>query len=306
MKSFNILALSIVAALAGSLGGCSSQATFDSPQQAVDALFDATRARDRQALRHIFGERAGELLTGDPEQDEADFQRFAAALERHAELTPEKNGQMSLLIGPDLVPFVTPLVRESSKWRFDTDAGVEEVITRRIGRNELNVIKVSRLYALAQFEYYVIDPDNDGVRTYAANIRSAKGKRDGLYWPDDESDPDAPASPLGPLFAEAAAAGDVDLTKAARQPYHGYYFRILTRQGAAAPGGARNYVDESGRMSRGHALLAWPEAYNVSGVMSFLVDMDGNVYEKDLGENSDVNAARITEFNPEGWRKVAQ
>lgn len=306
MKSFNTLVLTLVAVVISTLAGCSSQATYDSPQQAVDALFDATRTRDRQALRHIFGERASELMTGDPEQDEADFQRFAAALERHAELTPEKDGQISLLIGPDLVPFVTPLVKESSKWRFDTDAGVEEVITRRIGRNELNVIKLCRLYARAQFEYYVIDPDNDGIKTYASTIRSTKGKRDGLYWPDDDSDPNALASPLGPLVAEAAAAGDLDLTRTTRQPYHGYYFRILTRQGASAPGGAKNYVDESGRMSRGHALIAWPETYDVSGVMSFLVDVDGNVYEKDLGKDSDAAAGRITEFNPEGWRKVAQ
>jgi hypothetical protein len=193
-----------------------------------------------------------------------------------------------------------PVVKGKDGWRFDTQQGKEEVLNRRIGRNELSAVQAMLAYVDAQREYYLRNPQGDKLLHYAQKFGSAKGKRDGLYFPTKAGEP---PSPLGPLYASAKAAGYTKAGNGMPSPYHGYRYRILKRQGPDAPGGAYDYMAQ-GRMIGGFALVAWPASYGSSGVMTFLVNHEGVVYEKDLGPNTAAAAAKITRFNPDkSWKR---
>lgn len=302
------------------LGGCSSephatsgnssvvaatsapQVMFESPQDAADALVDAARLRDRTELHRIFGPNLERLGTGDMEQDDIDLQVFVSACDVRRVLRPNSDGTYSLIVGQQDWPFPAPIARDGRFWYFDTDSGVNELITRTISENEFSLIDAMDAFVEAQEEFFEMDPDGDGVRAYAATIKSAPGRHDGLYWPDEAG---VPLSPLGPLVAAAVAAGQVTGESNGPQPYRGYYFRILTSQGPGAQGGAMSYLDGSGRMTGGYALLAWPASYNETGVMSFMVAQSDVVYQKDLGEGTAKIAASIATFDPsDGWQPV--
>ncbi|OIQ97643.1 hypothetical protein GALL_204020 [mine drainage metagenome] len=276
-----------------------SQTNFDTPEHAVQALIGATRAdRPRQILK-ILGPAGRKLVySGDAVADRRGRARFVAAYDQASSLEPQGEGKMLLVIGEKRWPFPIPLVKSGKTWRFDTPAGVEEILDRRIGRNELDAIEVCRAYVDAQRDYAAQVHRDDGLSEYAQHFMSAPGKRDGLYWPAGAGQAQ---SPMGPLLAEARAEG-YSGGKAA--PYHGYYYRILTRQGRHAPDGARDYR-VGGRMIGGFALVAYPARYGDSGVMSFIVNQDGIVYQKNLGPRTEAVARAMSEFDPDpGWAKL--
>lgn len=277
------------------------QLTFASPQAAVDALIDGSRRDDRAYIRSIFGPELVRMESGDSNQDKVDLQRFVAAYDLNHFLYDNGDNTYTLVMGLQQWEFPAPIVPIDNRWRFDTNAGVDELITRTIGMNELHVIDAAAAFVAAQQSFHAMDPNGDKVAEYAPTFRSSPGKRDGLYWPDV---PGELISPLGPLFAQAVATGDLKENFEGRQPYRGYYYRILTKQGPSAPGGEMDYIDGTGRMTRGFALIAWPASYDETGVMSFLVAMDGIVYQRDLGEQTSVEVESITAFDPQGWTPV--
>jgi hypothetical protein len=274
---------------------------FASPEQATTALVDAVRAHDRKALLDILGPEGLPLVdSGDAVADRNAGQRFAAEYDR-AHRLEGGGGKVVLFVGPDDFPFPIPLVPEGPAWRFDTKAGKEEILNRRIGRNELHAIQAALAYADAQREYYSQDRNADGLREYAQRFASAPGKRDGLFW---ETKPGEAPSPLGPLVARARIEGYGGRRQAAPVPYQGYYYRILTAQGPDAPGGAYDYVAH-GRMIGGFALVAFPAQYGVSGIMTFIVNHEGVVYQKDLGPDTASIARAMKLYNPDStWKKV--
>ncbi len=280
------------------------QQMFDTPQAALDGLKAAVQANDKEALKQIFGPQVDELKSGDPVQDAADMEGFAARLKSAARLEEAGSGQMTVLIGPEEHPFAVPIVRKDGKWFFDTTAGKEEVLNRRIGRNELGATSVCRAYVVAQREYYVDGDAGSGVPEYAQRIGSTPGKHDGLYW---QTRADESPSPLGPLVAEAQGegySGQRSGSGGQPQPYHGYIYRILTRQGKKAPGGKYNYVI-NGHMVAGFALVAYPVSWGSSGMMTFLVGPAGKVYQKDLREKTAELAQKMKEFDPDdSWTPV--
>ena len=286
----------------GASGAQAEPALFESPEAAVGALVEALETEDVAALVAVFGpENEDVALTGDAEEDRETWGDF---LDDWRTLNRIEAGEdtATLMIGRDLWPFPAPLVRTEAGWQFDAAAAREEVRLRRIGENELDVIDLMRGYVRAQRAYRMADPDGDGLPTFARSILSSPGARDGLYWPDT---PDAPQSPIGDFMARAAAdgyaVGDEDV---APEPYLGYYYRVLDRQGDAAPGGAMDYI-VNGQMVVGHALLAFPAAYDETGIMSFMVGEAGIVYEADLGEDTLAVGDAITSFDPgEGWDPV--
>ena len=274
-----------------------AQRTFDSPEAAAKALVAAAAADDEAALVDIFGAKHRDVIaTTDKAQDRENRTRFAQAAKQYQLLRPEKDGRVTLLVGHDAWPLPIPLVQTGGAWRFDTAAGAEEMINRRIGANELAAIEALNVYVGAQRQYASKPRDNTNVRQFAQRFASAPGKKDGLYWEADASKGEEP-SPFGPLVKDAGRArGD---------PYHGYYFKILKGQGAAAPGGRYSYVI-NGRMVAGYALIAYPAQYRISGVKTFIVNHYGDVYEKDLGPKTAQIAAAISEYNPDKtWSLVA-
>lgn len=233
--------------------------------------------------------------------------QFAAAVKNSAKLERVSEAKFTLVIGERNWPFPIPIVKEGNRWRFDTRAGVEEILNRRIGENELCAIPTARAYVLAQWQYFTeAGADKDGVAVYAQKFISSPGKRDGLYW---ETAPGEKPSPLGSLVAAACAEGygrKNDRAAPKRAPYHGYYFKILTRQGAYAPGGKYNYII-NGNMIAGHALVAYPDKWGSSGVMTFIVNQQGRVYQKNLGPKTAQIATAMTEYNPESsWKLVEE
>jgi hypothetical protein len=277
------------------------QKTFRTPEDAVLALVEAAKAGDTQELLSLFGTGGQRVLfSGDPVMDQRNLELFLVAYTEHAALTKAGPGRRILNVGNEGWPFPIPLVKERAAWRFDTAAGAEEILYRRVGRDELSTIRVCQVYVEAQHEYAAQGHDGKPAGIYAQKIVSTPGRHDGLYWKSE--DPEA-LSPLGEFAAEAASEG-YGHTEGQPTPYNGYFFRILTAQGESAMGGARNYV-VNGEMRDGFALIAHPSAYRVSGVMSFIVNQDGLVYQKDLGPNSAELAAKITRFEPNsGWQKV--
>ena len=297
--------------------GSVQQTLFASPDEATTALVNAVKAKDQTALAGIFGPQYDQLLSGDAVQDNHEMESFAAAADHSAKLVKAGDAKFTLTIGENNWPFPIPIVREGDKWRFDTTAGMEEILDRRIGENELSAIATCRAYVLAQWEYFTDgDLDNDGVSEYAQKFISTPGKRDGLYW---ETAQDGKQSPLGVLVAAArtegysagrratAAANNDPATQThPRSPYHGYYFKILKAQGPHAPGGKYGYII-NGNMIGGYALIAYPDKWGSSGVMTFIVNQQGRVYEKNLGPKTAAIAGAITTFDPDpSWRPVKE
>jgi len=276
---------------------------FDSPDAAVKALLDATQAADHPALRAMFGSEVEQLLSGDSAQDAVEFANFAKALSEMCNPVSLGEDKVVLYIGAKNWPFPIPLVRTNGKWHFDTIAGRDEILNRRIGEDELTAISVCRAYVAAQHDYAGVDHNGDGILSYAQRINSTPDRHDGLYWQPVEGED---LSPLGPLVADAQQEGyDTDKPLGRTEPYHGYYFKILKAQGSDAPGGKYNYVI-NGNMVAGFALVAYPAHWGESGVMTFIVNQNGKVYERNLGEKSADTGAAMTEFNPgQGWSVVA-
>jgi len=278
----------------------SAEQSFKTTDAAVDALVSAARSNDRKALMEILGRGSSDIVSsGDPVADTASYQRFVSAYDAKHQLSMEGDNKAIMIIGQEDYPFPIPIVRENGTWRFDTGAGREEIIYRRIGANELDTIQTSLAYVDAQNDYAEKDRTGAGKGVYAQHMVSSPGKKDGLYWPDVQGEDQ---SPLGELAAEAAKQGY--RVGAGRIPYHGYYYKILTKQGAAAPGGELDYV-VNGKMIGGFALVAYPAQYRNSGVMTFIVNHNGQVYQKDLGPHTTAIAEKMTSFNPDKtWEKT--
>jgi len=275
------------------------QQRFKSPEDAAVALVQATKAGDPKAIARILGPGGEDIASsGDAVADAAMRQRFASAYDTKHSIVSKDDHTAIMEIGNEDFPFPIPLVRKGEDWRFDTAAGRQEILYRRIGRNELNAIQACLAYVDAQREYAGYDRTGTGAGVYAQRIISHDGKKDGLYWPSGQGEPE---SPLGEFVARAAAQG---YKGGARAPYHGYFYRILTRQGANAPGGELDYVVR-GKMIGGFALVAYPAEYGNSGVMTFVVNHRGTVYEKDLGPRTEAIAGHILSFNPDQtWKKA--
>jgi Protein of unknown function (DUF2950) len=277
------------------------QETFATPEAAVEALMAALKADGDAAIIAVFGEDHKNLVINpDPAQGRANRAKILAAMQTLRVLhepTPERR---VLLIGDQAWPVPIPIVRVGTRWRFATEEGEEEILHRRIGQNENNAITVLRAYLDAQRVYAERDRDGDGVRQFAQKLTSAPGKQDGLYWPADAAKGEE-LSPFGPLVADSAAYRKARGTAAV---YLGYHFKILTQQGKGAPGGAHSYII-NGRMIAGFAMVAYPEVYGDTGVMTFIVSHAGKVYEKDLGANSNALGAKMSTFDPAGWKEVA-
>jgi hypothetical protein len=281
--------------------------TYATPEEAVNALYQAAKAGDTGAMARIVGLPQEDVASGDPPEDRARAALFVAAHDQFTKIVPESDRVARAFIGADNFPLCSPLVKtDDGRWFFDSAGGKEELINRTIGENELETIGVCRAYVQAQYEYYAEDRDGDDVLEYAQSLGSTRGAHDGLYW---RAGADETESPLGPLIAEARAEGY--LRGSARQldipkPYHGYLFRILTRQGPGAPGGAHDYVI-NGNMIAGFAMVASPAKWNRSGVMTFIVGPNGRVYQKNLGEMTDQIARDMAQFDPDGgWALVEE
>jgi hypothetical protein len=274
---------------------------FPSPDDGVKALLEALRDDDRGRLAALFGSSQADLLSsGDEVEDKQNREGFLALASEKWQVETLGPDKAVLHAGNTDWPFPIPLVKQGDAWQFDARQGREEILDRRIGRNELSTLGVIHAYGEAQFEYASADRDGDGVSEYAQKLRSEPGKTDGLFW---EAEAGQPESPLGPLVAEARAGG-YKVDGDGPVPYHGYYYRILTRQGAAAPGGKYDYVI-NGNMIAGFGLLAFPAQYGASGIMSFLVNHQGKIYQRDLGPKTTDLAAAIKDYNPDGsWFPV--
>lgn len=279
----------------------SRQRAFTSPQQAIDAAITALKENNNDQVLAIFGPDADELIfSGDPVADRMRRQTFLQAYDQQhrLEMTQDKT---VLIVGPNDWPYPIPLVKEGREWFFDTDAGREEILNRRIGRNELSTVQTMLALVDAQREYAVADQDGDGLLEYAQKFRSDAGTHNGLYWPTEESEK---PSPLGTLVAQAVEAGYGVDSSEGPEPFNGYYYRMLTAQGQNAEGGAFDYmVNDS--MIGGFAALAYPAEYGNAGVMTFIVNHSGIVYQKDLGEQTEQEAQDIKLFDPDAtWIRV--
>ena len=284
------------------------QKAFGSPEEAVKALMVALKENNDLMLLEVFGPGSEDLvMSGDPVADDRGRDRFREAYGEANRLVREKEDKVVLHVGKDDWPFPIPIVKEGSGWFFDTDEGMEEVLNRRIGSNELSVMQVCLAYVDAQREYATKDRDKDGVLEYAQKFMSSPGKKDGLFWEAKEGER---LSPLGPLVVQAVAEGYRKREEGQQAqgqtlvPYHGYYYKILKAQGKNARGGAYDYVVK-GQMMGGFAMVAWPAKYGASGIMTFLVNHDGVVYEKDLGPRTASIASGMTRFDPDStWKKA--
>jgi hypothetical protein len=280
------------------VSSAAEQLRFPTPQAAADALASALKANDEAALVALFGDKHKGLVTSLEPATRAAAAEQIDTLRVVREIGKDRG---VLLMGALAWPLPIPLVREAAGWRFATEEGVDEIINRRIGANERSALQVLGAYLGAQREYASIDRDGDGVLQYARNLASTPGKRDGLYWPADATKGED-LSPFGPLIAESSAYLD---GRKKGDPFRGYHFKILTRQGATAPGGAYNYVI-NGRLIAGFAMVASPAAYGESGVMSFIVNHNGRIFQKDLGAGTAGAVAKLNSFDPgAGWTEVA-
>jgi Protein of unknown function (DUF2950) len=279
------------------------QKTFATPTEAVGALVKAAEEGNREEMLAVLGDDGKELVySGDPVQDQANWGRFVKSYKTKHALVTEDEKTRILQIGANDWPMPIPIVNDGGKWKFDTAAGKEELLYRRIGRNELGAIAACRGYIDAQKDYAATGHDGLPAGIFARKLMSSPGKQDGLYWETAEGEP---TSPAGPLLAQASVEGYEGQGLGGKsQPYHGYFYRILKAQGAAAKGGAKSYLGD-GNLSGGAAMVAYPAEYKVSGVMTFLINQDGVVYEKNLGDTTSEIAAAMTEYNPDStWKKV--
>ena len=280
--------------LPSALGGDAVR-TFSDPPAAGEALVAALRADDEVALMDILGRDAKSLLeSGDAVDDESERRRFVRMYDQVHWWSSSGAGFAVLEIGPRAWPFPVPLVRTDGGWVFDLAQGADELLNRRVGRNELGAIQAALAFVDAENEYYERNPGGQPPARYARSILSRPGQRDGLYW---DTKPGEPSSPLGPLFAGAREQGYTP-SAGAGKPFHGYHFRVLHGQGSNAPGGAYDYIVD-GAMTRGFALVAWPARYGSSGVMTFLINQFGVLYEKDLGADTASVAGEMTVFDPD-------
>jgi hypothetical protein len=291
----------LLVSLIVSLNAQAAARAFARPEDAVAALLAAVKTGSLGDLLALFGPEGQTLISSsDPATARQNQQVFAVAAAEKWQLVDDGQGGKTLVIGYEEWPFPVPIVKTGNEWHFDTAAGKEEVLARRIGRNELSVIDTCRAYVTAQKRYAERGHDGKPAGLYATVFASHPGKEDGLYWPTTHGQP---RSPLGDLVAQSAIEGrPINAAPTQPAPFHGYYFRILTGQGAGASGGAHSYI-ANGDMSRGFALVAWPAQYDATGIMTFVVNHDGIVYEKDLGSESDSLARKMTLFNPDQtWR----
>ncbi len=302
-----------------------AQASYSSPEDAMQALSTAVKAKDHQALQTIFGPEYDQLLSGDDVEDANDLNDFAEQIAESSELRKVSDSRYTMVVGKDHYSLPIPIVQSGSKWIFDTKAGLEEILNWRIGENELYAINTCRAYAIAQWEYFTEgDWDHDGVAEYAQHLISSPGEHDGLYWETAEGEK---LSPLGALVAAARAEGyDFKPHRRAssgqsansslepvtenappphkRKPFHGYYLKILKGQGPYAPGGKYSY-SINGNMIAGYALIACPDKWGNSGIMTFIINQQGRVYQKNLGPDTTKLANAITEYDPDpSWKRV--
>jgi len=279
------------------------QKTFASPAEAIHALVKAAEDGSQEEMLAVLGDDGKDLVySGDPVQDKTGMEKFVKSYKTKHAIVTEDDKTRILQVGPNDWPMPIPIVNDGGKWRFDTAAGKEELLYRRIGRNELGAIAACRGYIDAQKDYAAEGHDGLPAGIYAQRLMSSSGKQDGLYWETAEGEP---TSPAGPFLAEAGGQGyEGEGLGGKSQPYHGYLYRILKAQGAAAKGGAKNYLSD-GNLSGGVGLVAYPAEYKVSGVMTFIINQDGVAYEKDLGEKTTEIAKAMTEYNPDStWHKV--
>lgn len=319
--ALTFLAVLFLAGLPAADAQAPSQSMFSTPDEAMQALITAVKAHDRSVLQAIFGSDYEQLLSGDNVEDANDLNDFAQAVTESAELQKAGESKYVIVVGQNKYPMPIPIVPSAGKWIFDTKAGLEEVLNRRIGENELSAINTCRAYAIAQWEYFTEgDWDHDGLAEYAQKFISSPGEHNGLYWETPEGEK---PSPLGKLVASARDEGygprprssaasenpskDASATEAKvypRAPYHGYFFRILKAQGPHAPGGKYSYVI-NGNMIAGYALIAYPDKWGNSGVMTFIINQQGRVYQKNLGPDTAKIVATITEYDPDpSWKRV--
>ena len=273
--------------------------TFSSPEDASNAFVTAAQNNDEKAMLEILGADGKEIVSsGDEVEDAHNRANFVMRYQEMHRLVKEPDGAMVLYIGAHNWPCPIPLANKGNAWYFDTDAGKKEILYRRIGKNELSAIRVSQELVAAEKEYYSTQHNE-----YAQKIFSDEGQRNGLYWKAAAGDPQ---SPIGPQVAEARAEGYTKGHDTTRTPFRGYFYHILTRQGKNAPGGAKNYI-ANGKMTEGFAFVAYPAEYMSSGVMTFIVDQDGVVYQKDLGKKTGVLAKAMKTYNPNStWQKAEE
>lgn len=298
-----VLVIAISVAVAASLLACaqkSDHAGFASADAAVAAMIEAARKADLDRLREIFGPGSESILSsGDAVADETARERFLAQYDEKHELVPEGEDRVVLQVGNDDWPMPAPIVEKDGEWYLDGAEGADELVYRRIGRNELGAIAVCRGYVEAQHEYAAADHDGEGAGVFAHKLVSDPGTQNGLYWEAAEGETE---SPVGPFIAAAAAEG----YKAGSAAYHGYRYRPLFRQTDNANGGAVDYFGK-GVLKNGFALVAWPAEYGVSGVMTFIVNHDGVVFQKDLGENTDAAVEAMEAYDPDStWVAVVE
>jgi len=286
-----------------SLAAVAQQKSFSSAENAVKALIAAAKNNDNKEMMAIFGPGARELIfSGDEVADKQRRARFLKAYDDKNRLV-QQGSDMVLVIGNEDWPFPIPVMKKGDSWVFDIDRGKEEILNRRIGENELFTIQVCLAIVDAQREYAIKDRNRDGLLEYAQKFRSDPGKKNGLYW---DAKPGEPESPLGPIMVQARGEGYQQKTSSTPSPYHGYYYRVLTAQGKDAPGGAYSYLWR-GKMIGGFAVVAYPAEYGNSGVMSFIVNHDGKVFQKDLGKNTAAAAQGMKVYNPDKtWTEVKQ
>lgn len=300
-RNVQALLFSSVAVIATALGACAKKPehlSFASAEDAVAALIEAGRQGDTARLQALFGPGAEAIVSsGDEIADRTAREGFLAQYDAKHALVPEGEERVTLQVGGDDWPFPVPVVRRDGVWYFDGAEGADEIVYRRIGRNELGAIAVSRGYVEAQNEYAAMDHDGEGAGVYAQKLVSDPGTQNGLYWESAEGEPE---SPVGPFVANAAAEG----YRASSGEYHGYRYRPLFRQTDNASGGALDYFDK-GVLKNGFALIAWPAEYAASGVMTFIINHDGVVFQKDLGENTDAAVGAIDTYDPDStWVAV--
>jgi len=307
LHRFRATALVVLVALLGSgaffaATATTKQKTFATPEQAVESLMAAARAGSTSELLKILGPASKRLISsGDAVADAQARSKFIAEYDEANRIEKDSDDRALLSVGKDDWAFPFPIVKHGEGWRFDSAAGAEEILERRVGANEFAAIEVCREYVDAQREYAEQDRNHDGFIEYAQKFLSSPGKRDGLYWPTEPSEDE---SPIGPLMVKARGNGYSTEASGRRTPYHGYFYRILKAQGPAARDGAYDYV-LNGHMIAGFALVAFPARYGVSGVMTFIVNHDGVVYQKDLGARTDEIASKMTHFDPDpSWKAL--
>jgi Protein of unknown function (DUF2950) len=299
----SLAALVLPFLLLTALARATDQKTFATPAQAAQALYKAAEDGNQEEMMAVLGDDGKDLVySGDPVQDKSGMESFVRSYKTKHSIVEQDSKTRILRVGPSDWELPIPIVNDGGKWRFDTAAGRQELVYRRIGHNELGAIAACRGYIDAQKDYASSGHDGQPTGIYAQRFLSSPGKQNGLYWETAEGDPPSPA---GPLLAQAGDEGyATDASGMKGQPYHGYFYRVLKAQGAAAKGGAKSYLVD-GKLTGGVAMVAFPAQYKVSGVMTFIINQRGIVYQKDLGDKTTDIATAMTEYNPDStWKKV--